>query len=134
MQFPLTPHRDEAAALAFDDVASGLDAGLTPVMLGGNADHGERVLQDLLGRRRVELRPIEDQVLAAAWRAGRAGQVLRALARQRRQRAEMARNLIGRLCYPLAVLAMAIVAAAITGSLMVVIVLAVALCSAIAAR
>ena len=115
MQFPLTVRPHESAALAFDDIASGLDAGLTPVMLGADTDQGERVLQDLLSRRGVQLTAIEEQVLAAGWRAGRPGPALRSLARQRRQSADLLRTLRQRMAYPLAVTAMAIVAAAISG-------------------
>ena len=92
MQFPLTVRPHESAALAFDDIASGLDAGLTPVMLGADTDQGERVLQDLLSRRGVQLTAIEEQVLAAGWRAGRPGPALRSLARQRRREGPVERS------------------------------------------
>ena len=115
MQFLLTVRSHETAALAFEDIASGLDAGLTPTMLGADTDQGEQILQDLLTRRGVQLTTIEEQVLAAGWQAGRPGPALRSLAEQRQQAADLLRDLRQRMAYPLCVTAMAIVAAAISG-------------------
>jgi type II secretory pathway component PulF len=100
MLLRLQPRADERAALAFEDLASGLDAGLSLALLGIDAGANERVLPDLFARRRIALDPSEDLVLVAAWRAGRAPVSLRLLAEQRRSRAQLARTIAGRLVYP----------------------------------
>ncbi|MBM4061102.1 MAG: hypothetical protein FJ265_08410 [Planctomycetes bacterium] len=91
---------DEAAALQFDDLASALDAGLSPVALGGRADAGERTVHELLRSRRVVLTPTEDAVLLAGQRAGSLARLLRQRAEQRRSRAALARQLWTGLRYP----------------------------------
>jgi type II secretory pathway component PulF len=92
---------DDRAALQFDDLASAFDAGLMPAQLGGDAAAGERIVQSILLRRGVRLSVTEDAVLAAAWRAGRIGDALRARAGERRRRAEFARQIWAGLRYPL---------------------------------
>jgi type II secretory pathway component PulF len=130
MLLRLTPRRDEAAAMAFEDVASGLDAGLPPDQLGGDPSAGERVLHGLFARRRIDLDPVEAEVLAAAWRAGRAPVSLRHLAEQRQQRAGFARAVLKSLAYPVVLVAMAglaaFIASRIAGSGTMLVVLAVA--------
>jgi type II secretory pathway component PulF len=100
MLIRLQPRRDERAALAFEDVASAIDAGLPPAMLGGDPAAGDRFLPGLFARKQIDLDPGENLVLIAAWRSGRAPDALKHLARQRRQRAEFARPLITSLRYP----------------------------------
>ena len=100
MLLRLQPRADERAALAFEDLASGIDAGLSLAALGIDAAAHERVLPDLFARRRIVLDPSEDLVLVAAWRAGRAPVSLRLLAEQRRSRAQLARTIGGGLVYP----------------------------------
>lgn len=107
MLIRLQPRRDERAALAFEDVASAIDAGLPPPMLGGDPAAGDRILPGLFARRQIDLDPGEVLVLIAAWRAGRGPDALRHLARQRRQRAEFARPLLASLRYPTALVAVA---------------------------
>lgn len=96
----------ETAALQFEDVASALEAGLPLQTLGGDPTAGDRVLHQLLARRRVVLTATEATVLQHAWRAGIAAQALRARAIERRQRAEFVRTLWTSLRYPLLLLTM----------------------------
>ncbi|HEU4417590.1 MAG TPA: type II secretion system F family protein [Planctomycetota bacterium] len=106
---------DERAALHFDDLASALDAGLPLHHLGGDAKAGDRVLHDILKHRGVVLSPTEDAVLAAGWRAGRAGAALRSRGVGRRNRAEFARTIWAGLRYPLVMFALVLVASFVTG-------------------
>ena len=100
MLLRLQPRADERAALAFEDLASGLDAGLSLALLGIDAGANERVLPDLFARRHIVLDPSEDLVLVAAWRAGRAPVSLRLLAEQRRSRSQLSRTILSGLVYP----------------------------------
>lgn len=96
----------ETAALQFEDVASALEAGLPLQTLGGDPTAGDRVLHQLLARRRVELTVSEATVLQHAWRAGTAAQALRTRAIERRRRAEFLGALWAGLRYPLLLLTM----------------------------
>ncbi len=94
------PRRDERAALAFDDVASGLDAGLPVTMIGGLASAGDNVLPQLFASRQIGLEPSEVLILVAAWQSGRAPASLRNIATQRRKRAELLRPVFSAMLYP----------------------------------
>lgn len=109
------PRRDDAAALAFDDVASALDAGLQVAALGGDPAAGEHALYTLFAARGIALDATEHVVLAAAWTAGRASDALRRMADGRRARAAFARDLFGRLRYPAAIALMTLFAATTAG-------------------
>ncbi|MBX3463312.1 MAG: type II secretion system F family protein [Planctomycetes bacterium] len=109
---------DERAALEFDELASTLDAGLPLATLGGRGEHGDRVVHVILQQRGVDLSPSDDVVLQAAWRSGRIGPALRARAGQRRQRAELRRQMLLGLAYPAALYTMAIVAAFATAPIL----------------
>jgi type II secretory pathway component PulF len=117
MLLRLQPRADERAALAFEDLASGIDAGLSLAMLGIDAAANERVLPDLFARRRIVLDPSEDLVLVAAWRAGRAPVSLRLLAEQRRSRAQLARTIGGGLVYPILLCTVALLVSFVLRSL-----------------
>src|SRR5688572_13379066 len=73
MPLDIDPRPHERAALAFEDLASALDAGLTPQDLGAppGAD-GTTILEALLRDRAVQPTTSEVEILAAAWEAGRA--------------------------------------------------------------
>jgi type II secretory pathway component PulF len=110
----LTIAADERAALQLDDVASALDAGLSIDSLHGDAAHGDRALHASLRHRGIVLNQIEDTVLSAAWRAGRASASLRSCAAARRQRAEFQRQMWVSLRYPMFVLVLCLAAAVTT--------------------
>ncbi len=105
---------DERAALVFEDVASGLDAGLPLEAMGGDPQAGERALHGILSRRSVRLDRTEDLVLLHSWRAGKAPASLRARALARRQRVEFARLLWSGLRYPLLLAGMLLLASITT--------------------
>lgn len=105
---------DEHTALQFEDIASALDAGLPVQAIGGDSAQGERVLHGILQRRRAKLTAVEDAVLAAAWRTGRAGHALRRAATMRRQRAGLLKQLVQRLAYPVVLLGMSMLIAVMT--------------------
>lgn len=109
------PHTDERAAMQFEDLASALDAGLPLAAIGGEASAGDRVLHGLLQRRGVRLTSIEDAVLAAAWRSGRAQHMLRRAATRRRQHSGVLRMLLMRLLYPAGLLGVGMMVALMTG-------------------
>src|SRR5262249_41753634 len=117
MLLRLQPRADERAALAFEDLASGIDAGLSLAALGIDAAAHERVLPDLFARRRIALDPSEDLVLVAAWRAGRSPVSLRLLAEQRRSRAQLARTIAGGLLSPTLLCVVAMVVSFVLASL-----------------
>ncbi|MGE3173619.1 MAG: type II secretion system F family protein [Planctomycetota bacterium] len=101
------PHRDERDALRLDDLASALDAGLTPAQLGAPATAQDEQVLAALGRARgAALESVDAQVLEAAWTAGRGPAALRRLAEQRRQRATFTRELVAALRYPALLLAL----------------------------
>tara|TARA_R110002096_G_scaffold121528_33_gene263227 strand:- start:772 stop:1662 length:891 start_codon:yes stop_codon:yes gene_type:complete len=106
--------KDERAALAFDDMASAIDAGLPLESIGGNPSLGDHVLLDLAQRRGITLRTTEKTVLETGWKSGNAAAALRGRARDRRRRAEFQREIWSGLRYPLLLLAMLPVAAAAT--------------------
>lgn len=108
---------DEKAALAFDDMASALDAGLPLESMGGNVSLGDQVLLDLSRQRGITLKPTEKTVLEAAWKSGKATAALRGRAENRRRRAEFHREVWAGLRYPLLLLGMMPIAAAATYSL-----------------
>src|SRR5207245_873420 len=95
------PRLDDRAALQFEDLASAMDAGLSPTQIGGQAGEGDLVLHGILRRRGVRLDSVETAVLTAGWRSGRAGETLRNRARARRDRAELTRRVQTGLRYPL---------------------------------
>lgn len=105
---------DEKAALAFEDLASALDAGLPLETIGGNASLGDHVLHDLVWQRGVQLRPTEKTVLEAGWKSGTSAKVLRSQAASRRRRAEFQRQVWAGLRYPITLLVMLMVAAVLT--------------------
>ncbi|MFT4513405.1 MAG: type II secretory pathway component PulF [Planctomycetota bacterium] len=105
---------DEKAALAFDDMASALDAGLPLESLGGNAALGDQVLLDMSWQRGIKLKPTEKTVLESGWKSGNAAACLRGRAESRRRRAEFHREIWAGLRYPLGLLAMLPLAAAAT--------------------
>jgi type II secretory pathway component PulF len=117
MLFRFTPQKDDRAALEFEDLASQLDAGLSPAQVGGDAADGEQLVHGILARRRIDLDPTEAAVLTAAWRAGRTSASLRHLAAQRRQRADGARILLRGFRYPLALTGMALVTSFAAGGI-----------------
>jgi len=92
---------DERAALQMEDLASALEAGLKPSELGGDPALGDEVIAAILRQRGVRLSPTEALILAAGWRAGRIGAMLRGRAAQRQQRAEVGRVVWSGLRYPL---------------------------------
>jgi type II secretory pathway component PulF len=118
MLIRLTPGKDEKAALALDDLASQLDAGLSPQQVGGNPADGERVLVTLLTGRGVGLDAVDEAILVASWRAGRAVASLKRLADQRRTRAVFTRSFLGSVRYPLVLIVMAVGIAMLCGSVM----------------
>src|SRR5262245_7869388 len=118
MLIRLTPGKDEKAALALDDLASQLDAGLSPQQVGGNPADGERVLITLLSGRGVALDPVDEAILVASWRAGRPVAALQRLADQRRMRAGFSRSFLGSIRYPLVLIGMAVGVAVLAGSVM----------------
>jgi len=107
----IDPRPHDRAALAFEDIASALDAGLSPVSLGAppGAD-GTVSMEAILQARRVQPTPAEIEMLAAAWDAGRAGDGLRRRALMRRQRAERLRTVLSGIRYPLVLLVCSVVA------------------------
>ena len=113
----LSPAADDHAAVVFDDLASALDAGLPLESVGGDPAAGDRVLHAAARARGVRLTETEDTVLEAGWRAGRASTALRARAAGRRQRAEFGRTVWRSVSYPIALLAMLLVASAATMAL-----------------
>jgi len=117
MLFRFAPQKDDRAALEFEDLASQLDAGLSPLQLGGDPATGEQMVHGILARRRVELDPTEAAVLTAAWRAGRTPASLRHLAAQRTQRADCARILLRGLRYPLVLAGMTLVTSFVASSI-----------------
>jgi type II secretory pathway component PulF len=117
MLFRFAPQKDERAALELEDLASQLDAGLSPAQVGGDPAAGEQLVHGILAQRRIDLDPTEAAVLTAAWRAGRASASLRHLAAQRRQRADSARVVLRGLRYPLALAGMALVTSFVAGGI-----------------
>lgn len=102
------------AALALDDMASALDAGLPLTAIGGNPDLGDHVLLDLAWQRGITLTPSEKIVLEAAWKGGKASQALRGRAIDRRRKAEFQEQIWSGLKYPLFLLGLMPVAAIAT--------------------
>lgn len=97
----MLPYRaDEAAALAFSDLASALDAGLPLHAIGGDPSAGEQALADLCTKRGVRLRPTERIALEAGWRSGNAAECLRKRAAARRRSAAFQSAAVGALAYP----------------------------------
>lgn len=105
---------DEKAALAFDDMASALDAGLPLETIGGNPSLGDQVLLDLSRQRGITLTPTEKAVLEAGWKSGKAAAALAGRAENRRRRAEFKHEVWAGLRYPAMLLAMLPLAAAAT--------------------
>lgn len=105
------------AALALEDMASALDAGLPLAAIGGNADLGDHVLLDLAWQRGIVLNPAEKTVLEAGWKSGNAAQALRGRATDRRRQAEFHEQIWEGLRYPILLLLMLPVAAAATYAL-----------------
>jgi type II secretory pathway component PulF len=102
------------AALALEDMASALDAGLPLEAIGGNADLGDHVLVDLAKQRGITLKPAEKTVLEAGWKSGNAGQALRGRAEDRRRQAAFHEEVWAGLRYPLTLVLMLPLAAAAT--------------------
>jgi general secretion pathway protein F len=92
------PHRDEIAALAMEDLASALDAGL-PMEPG--ADGAHRSALSALTARGVELEASDRAILEAAEQAGELTRALRERAASRQLRAALVRSLLASLRYPL---------------------------------
>lgn len=113
IRFPW-PGRDERAALQFDDLASALDAGLTPEQLGAHPSLDDHAIHDLLHRRDVAVDSTEARILTAAWQSGRIAAALRTRAERRRQRAANLRVILAGLRYPLLMLVVAMASALIT--------------------
>lgn len=105
------------AALALEDMASALDAGLPLEAIGGNADLGDQVLLDLAWQRGITLKPAEKTVLEAGWKSGNATQALRGRAEDRRRQAEFHEEIWAGLRYPVLLLFMLPIAAAATYAL-----------------
>jgi type II secretory pathway component PulF len=91
---------DERAAMQMEDLAAALEAGLKPADLGGDPGHGDGVVTAILQQRGVRTTRTEQLILAAGWRAGRIGAMLRGRAAQRQQRAEVGRTVWSGLRYP----------------------------------
>jgi len=102
------------AALALDDLASALDAGLPIESLGGNVDLEDHVLLDLAWQRGITLTASEKIVLEAAWKSGNAGKALRGRAADRRRQAEFYEEIWAGLRYPVILLCMLPVVAVAT--------------------
>lgn len=117
MPIDLDPRPHDRAALAFEDLASALDAGLTPQSLGAppGAD-GTTILQSLLRDRSVRPTTSEVEILAAAWEAGRAVDGLRRRAIMRRQRAERLRAVLTAVRYPMVLIGLAVPVAILVGT------------------
>jgi type II secretory pathway component PulF len=113
----IDPRPHERAALAFEDLASALDAGLSPTSLGAppGAD-GTASMEAILRARGVRPTDAEIEILAAAWDAGRAGDGLRRRALMRRQRAERIRTIGAALRYPMLLIAVSVLAAFLAGT------------------
>lgn len=117
-QVPYLLKKDERAAMAMDELASALDAGLTAADLArtAGADLDETMVATLQTRG-VELSESERVIFQAAADSGSLPQALRERARSRRDRAELVRTLVGRLAYPAFVLLVATAVAILVGSL-----------------
>ncbi len=110
-----SPFADDRAALACEDLASALDAGIPPTALGAPADAQEDWPVQVLGARSVRLAPAEKLMLEAAGRSGHLGRTLRQRAAARQFRAEIVRGCIAGLRYPLVLLLVALLVAALMG-------------------
>jgi type II secretory pathway component PulF len=117
MPIDIDPRPHDRAALAFEDLASALDAGLTPQSLGAppGAD-GTTILQALLRDRSVRPTTSEVEILAAAWDAGRAVDGLRRRAAMRRHRADRLRLVLTALRYPLVLIGLSVPVAILVGT------------------
>ncbi|MBK8101249.1 MAG: type II secretion system F family protein [Planctomycetes bacterium] len=109
-----SPAREERAALQLDDLASALDAGLTPEQIGAHAALGDHAIVDLLHRRGVAIDTTETRILTAAWQSGRIAPALKARAERRRQRAANLRVVFAGLRYPLLLLIVSLFSATLT--------------------
>jgi len=109
--------KHQKAALALDDLASALDAGLPLESIGGNPSLGDHMLLDLAGQRGVELKPSEKAILEAGWQSGKASDALRSRAAQRRQQADFLEQAWAGLSYPICVLCALPIAAVLTFSI-----------------
>ena len=109
--------KDELAALALEDMASALDAGLPIESIGGNPSLGDHVLLDLCWQRGIKLQAVEKTVLEAGWQSGNGAAILRGRAANRRRRAEFQREIWRGLSYPVKLLILLPVAAVATYAL-----------------
>jgi len=108
------PGADERTADRLDELASGLDAGLTPdALLPG--DPAATTVERLATRLRLGV--AERAQLTAAEAAGRLPAALRDRAHERRQRASMTRDVLRRLPYLGLLVVMAVLVAVIAGRL-----------------
>ena len=105
------------AALALDDMASALEAGLPLESLGANPALGDQVLLDLVRQRGIELKTPERIALEAGWKSGKGAEALRARAAQRRHQAEFVEATWKGLSYPLTLLGILPLAALATYAL-----------------
>lgn len=98
------------------DLASAFDAGLTPADLGAlPGQEGREVLARLLAERGVRVPPLELEVLTAAWDAGRIAEGLRRRSRIREQRAQLCRDVLTGIRYPVLLMLVALPVAALVG-------------------
>lgn len=105
----LSYRADERAAMAFQDLASALDAGLPLESIGGNPQLGDHVLVDLCWQRGIQLRPTEKLALEAGWKSGNASLALRMRAAARQRRADFIRTTQNALAYPVLLCVMLLV-------------------------
>jgi type II secretory pathway component PulF len=98
--------RDERLQMQFEELASGLAAGLSPAELGGAANAAG--LWRSLGIAVGDLDPVEIAIFDAAERAGTLPDALRARAKARGARAALARRLVDALAYPVLLILTAI--------------------------
>lgn len=94
-----SPRADERTALLFDELASILDAGLSPETLTGRTTGDSHWRSGL--EQHSKLAPSEVAIFEAAEQAGRLPDALRRAAHARRDRAALRREIGGRLRYPL---------------------------------
>lgn len=111
----LSGRRDSHTADVFEDLASALEAGLDARSLGAHGD--DPALLSALRARGVAPTAVEEAVLEAAAEAGRLPRALYDRARARRERVDHRHRLLGRLAYPVLVLALAAVVGLFTGFL-----------------
>lgn len=113
-----SPRADERAALACEDLASALDAGIPPSALGAPPAPREDWPIAALAARGVEMAPAEARMLEAASGSGTLARTLRQRAEARRLRAEVVRRSLAGLRYPALLLLVAFLVSFVMSNVM----------------